>query len=71
MSAETLEYVVSGMSCDHCTAAVTGEVSKVSGVDFVEVDLVTKRVVVRGEGLDDTAVRAAIDDAGYDAVRVA
>ena len=69
MSDETLTYSVAGMSCDHCKAAVSGEVSSVAGVELVEVDLETKRVVVRGSHLDDEAVRAAIDDAGYDAVR--
>jgi copper chaperone len=69
MKAETLEYVVAGMSCDHCEAAVTGEVSKLAGVARVDVDLETKKVVVRGSDLDDAAVRAAIDEAGYEAVR--
>lgn len=60
-------YSVPGMSCDHCVAAVTKEVSAVPGVDTVDVDLDTKLVVVRGEVLDDAAIRAAIDEAGYDA----
>lgn len=62
-----LTYTVSGMSCGHCEAAVKDEVSAVSGVESVDVDLATKRVVVRGEELDDAAVRAAIDEAGYEA----
>ena len=64
---QTLEYTVSGMSCGHCEAAVKEEVSEVDGVDSVDVDLATKLVVVRGEGLDDAAIRAAIDEAGYEA----
>jgi copper chaperone len=64
---QTLEYTVSGMSCGHCEAAVKEEVSEVEGVESVDVDLATKLVVVRGEELDDAAIRAAIDDAGYDA----
>ncbi len=64
---QTLEYTVSGMSCGHCEAAVKEEVSEVEGVESVDVDLATKLVVVRGEGLDDPAIRAAIDDAGYEA----
>jgi copper chaperone CopZ len=39
----------------------------VAGVESVEVDLDTKLVVVSGEGLDDAAIRAAIDEAGYEA----
>ena len=54
------------MSCEHCRAAITGEVSKVDGRDGVEVDLESKLVVVRGEAVSDADVRAAIDEAGYD-----
>jgi len=62
-----LTYRVPGMSCSHCEAAVTGELLGVGGVDSVDVDLVTKLVVVRGAELDDALLRAAIDDAGYEA----
>jgi copper chaperone len=62
-----LTYSVPGMSCAHCKAAVTEEVSGVAGVDSVDVDLDTKLVVVHGEQLDDAAIRAAIDEAGYEA----
>jgi copper chaperone len=64
---ETRTYTVTGMSCDHCKAAVTEEVLALAGVGSVDVDLDTKRVVVYGEQLDDTAIRAAIDEAGYEA----
>jgi copper chaperone CopZ len=64
---ETLTYRVPGIHCDHCKASVTEEVSAVEGVEVVEVDLETKLVVVRGKGLDDAELRAAIDDAGYEA----
>lgn len=64
---EVLTYTVPGMSCGHCEAAVSEEVLAVDGVDSVDVDLETKRVVVQGEGLDDGAIRAAIDEAGYEA----
>jgi copper chaperone CopZ len=62
-----LTYSVSGVSCEHCRTSITTEVSQVDGVGVVEVDLDAKRVVVRGDGLDDAAVRAAIDEAGYEA----
>ena len=64
----TLIYRVDGMSCDHCMVAVTGEVGEVAGVQAVDVDLETKLVRVSGAGIDDAAVVAAIDEAGYDAV---
>jgi len=63
--ADELTYVVAEMSCDHCKASVTGELVKVPGVRAVGVDLETKVVRVRGENLDDDAVRAAIEEAGY------
>ena len=64
----TLIYRVDGMSCEHCVVAVTGEVGDVAGVQSVDVDLAGKLVRVSGSGIDDTAVVAAIDEAGYDAV---
>jgi copper chaperone CopZ len=63
---ETLIYSVPGVSCEHCRAAISTAVGAVRGVDSVDVDLDGKRVTVRGSGLDDAAVRAAIDEAGYD-----
>ena len=60
-------YTVPDMSCGHCKAAVTQELSALAGVRSVEVDLDTKLVTVSGENLDDAALRAAIDDAGYEA----
>lgn len=67
VSVQELAYTVAGMSCAHCTAAVTEELERVSGVSAVEVDLDTKLVVVRGEGVSDDAVREAIREAGYEA----
>ena len=66
---DALVYRADGMTCDHCKRAVTDEVSKVAGVRAVDVDLETKLVRVQGSGVDEAAVVAAIDEAGYDAVR--
>jgi copper ion binding protein len=66
MAQSELIYSVPGMSCDHCKTAIVNEVSAVDGVRAVEVDLETKQVAVRGDALSDKAVRAAIDEAGYD-----
>jgi len=62
-----ITYTVSGMSCAHCKAAVESEVGRVPGVDSVLADPDSKLVVVRGESLEDEALRAAIDEAGYEA----
>jgi copper chaperone len=63
-----LTLVVEGMSCDHCRIAITDEVSRVSGVESVEIDLDAKRVRVDGTDVDESAVVDAVDEAGYDAV---
>jgi copper ion binding protein len=67
MASSELTYSVQGMSCDHCKVAIASEVTRVAGVESVHVDLDAKRVEVSGSALDDDAIRAAIDEAGYDA----
>jgi copper chaperone CopZ len=64
---ESRQYVVPGMHCAHCVAAVEAEVSAVPGVESVVVELETKRVDVAGGTLDDAAIRSAIEEAGYEA----
>jgi copper chaperone CopZ len=63
-----MTYSVPGMSCGHCERAVSSELQRIPGVASVEVDLDTKLVTVRGSRLDDEAWRAAIGEAGYDAL---
>lgn len=63
----TATFTVSGMTCGHCVASVKEEVSEISGVTAVEVELETGRlVVVSSSPVDPAAVRAAVDEAGYD-----
>jgi copper chaperone len=64
---ETMTYTVAGMTCDHCKHAVSSELGSVAGVTAVEVDLGTKLVTVTGDDLSDEALRAAIEEAGYEA----
>lgn len=61
-----ISYAVPGVSCEHCRVAITNEVGTLGGVSAVAVDLEAKTVTVSGAGLDDAAIRNAIDDAGYD-----
>ncbi len=66
----TIDYQVTGMTCEHCERAVSAEVGQVSGVDSVQVsasDGVLR--VTTGTGVDDAAVLAAVDEAGYAAAR--
>ena len=64
---ETVTYTVPGISCGHCERTVSEELSRVAGVESVNVDLASKRVTVAGSELDDAKLRAAIDEAGYEA----
>ena len=66
LTTEQLTYSVPGVSCGHCRAAIIAEVEQLAGVTSVDVDLGAKRVSVAGDELDDAAIRAAIDAAGYD-----
>jgi copper chaperone len=66
----TTEYQVTGMTCGHCEMSVREEVSTVPGVQGIEVSAETGRLVVTStEPVDDAAVLAAVDEAGYQAVR--
>jgi len=60
-----ITYSIPDMSCGHCEHAVSSELEQVPGVESVDVDLETKIVKVRGSELDDAALRAAIEEAGY------
>jgi copper ion binding protein len=62
----TTTYTVSGMTCGHCVSAVSSEVGRLAGVTGVQVDLATGAVTVTTEvPLDEAAVSAAVDEAGY------
>ena len=65
----TRTYSVPGISCGHCKAAIEGELDGVDGVTAVVVDIDTKTVSVTGEATED-AVRAAVDEAGYEVASV-
>ena len=66
MTSET--YQVTGMTCEHCVRAVTGELERLDGVREVTVELVpggSSAVTVTSEGpLPVPAVAAALDEAG-------
>ena len=63
----TTTFTVSGMTCAHCVAAVTEEVSKLDAVTAVDVDLGSGLVTLRSEmPVDPQAFAAAVDEAGYE-----
>jgi copper chaperone CopZ len=62
----TTVWTVQGMTCGHCVAAVTEEVSAIPGVTDVAVDLGTGLVTVQADADPSAeAVAAAVDEAGY------
>ena len=66
----TATYTVTGMTCGHCVAAVTRKLARLDGVSAVEVDLnaggPSRVSVTSAAPLLETAVRGAVDEAGYD-----
>jgi copper chaperone CopZ len=65
-------FQVQGMTCGHCVHAVTEELTALGGVEQVAVDLVAGDVstvtVHSAQPLAEDAVRAAVDEAGYELV---
>jgi copper chaperone len=60
-------YSVTGMTCDHCVQAVSGEIAALPGVESVEIDLGRGAVTVSSAApLAEADVRAAVDEAGYE-----
>ena len=66
----TTEYQVTGMTCGHCEMSVRGEVGQVAGVTGIQVSASDGKLVVTSDTpVDDAAIIAAVDEAGYAAVR--
>lgn len=64
MSTQT--WTVQGMTCEHCVASVTEEVSDLAGVRTVDVVLDDGRLTVEADApLSDDDVRRAVEEAGY------
>ncbi|GAB3252443.1 heavy-metal-associated domain-containing protein [Arthrobacter pigmenti] len=62
-------YTVQGMTCDHCAASVTEEVTKISGVTDVSVDVAAGRLTINSESpVSDEVVTEAVEEAGYEVV---
>ena len=62
----TATYNVVGMTCGHCVASVTEDVTALPGVTDVQVELESGQLTVTGDAACDVdAVRSAVEDAGY------
>ena len=67
----TTEYQVTGMTCGHCEMSIREEVGQVPNVETIQVSAKTGKLVVTATApVDDAAVLAAVEEAGYSAVRV-
>ncbi|MCM3658277.1 heavy-metal-associated domain-containing protein [Agromyces mediolanus] len=65
------EYQVTGMTCGHCELSIREEVGELAGIQDIQVSAQTGRLVVSSaEEIDDAAVLAAVEEAGYSAVRI-
>lgn len=65
----TTVYKVSGMTCGHCESSVSKELSALDGVTAVAAVAKTGEVtVISTARIDEGAVRAAVDEAGYELV---
>lgn len=69
VSAVSAEVLVTGMTCSHCVASVTEELTEIAGVDAVVVDLnaggVSRVTISSDAPIDAEAIRAAVEEAGY------
>ena len=69
----TADYLVEGMTCNHCVSSVTEELTEVAGVTEVTVDVASglpSTVSITSDApLDDATVGAAIEEAGYTLVK--
>jgi copper chaperone len=61
---------IEGMTCNHCVMHVKNALSEVQGVKSVEVNLQGRFAVVEFEGAHDEALKAAVEDAGYDVTSI-
>jgi len=61
---------IEGMTCGHCTARVTKALQAVKGVKSVAVSLENKNAELEGDALDEAELRAAVEGAGYQVVKV-
>lgn len=68
----TTEYQVTGMSCGHCEMSIRSEVTQIPGVTGIAVSSSTGHlsVTTADAAVDDEAVLAAVDEAGYSAARI-
>ena len=67
----TKKILIEGMSCEHCVKHVKEALSELSGVINATVNLQAKTAVIETAGdVDDETIKSAIDDVGYEVVKI-
>lgn len=62
--------IIEGMHCQHCVSAVQEALSSLPGITEVQVDLASGQAVIQAGSIDDSAVREAIEDIGFDVLEI-
>ncbi len=60
-----MEIIVKGMTCNHCKATVENNVSALDGIESVEADITTEKVILKGENIDLDKVKEKVESLGY------
>ncbi len=64
------KYSITGMTCGSCVRHVKEAIDGVDGVIDVDIDFENRRAIVTSDAdLDDDAVKAAVEEAGYGVAR--
>ncbi|KEH97368.1 heavy metal transport/detoxification protein [Clostridium botulinum C/D str. BKT12695] len=61
---------IEGMSCNHCVMHVKNALMEIEGVKTVDVNLEDKFAIVEGENLDDSKMKAEVEDWGYNVTSI-
>jgi len=65
------KVLIEGMSCEHCVNHVRKALADLNGVKNVDVNLATKTATLEASAdVKDEAIKSAIDDAGYEVVKI-
>lgn len=65
------QITIEGMTCGHCSARVEKTLKAMAGVTDAKVDLANKTATVEmSQDIEDSVLREAIDDAGYDVIEI-
>ena len=57
---------VTGMTCNHCKSSVEKNLSQLNQIEFVEADLATKTVLIKGSNIQASEIEQSINDLGFE-----